>query len=94
MRILFGSIKPGPLGQVRGNWLCLYQYSINMLSTVASWRAPFQGANQSQVLWAWILYLLPIPEASLLSDFSNVRAITTCNLTGIAIIVLSNESGS
>src|SRR5210317_1787243 len=27
-----------------------------MLSRAASWRAPFQGANQSQVLWAWILY--------------------------------------
>ena len=28
-----------------------------MLNRAESWRAPFQGANQSQVLWAWIFYL-------------------------------------
>jgi malonyl-CoA/methylmalonyl-CoA synthetase len=28
-----------------------------MLIRAESWRAPFQGANQSQVLWAWILYV-------------------------------------
>jgi hypothetical protein len=27
-----------------------------MFSRAESWRAPFQGVSQSQVLWAWILY--------------------------------------
>ena len=35
----------------------LLQYSISMLSRAKLWRAPFQGANQSLVLWARILYL-------------------------------------
>ena len=35
----------------------LFQHSISMLTRAESWRAPFQGANQSQVFWAWILYL-------------------------------------
>jgi hypothetical protein len=28
------------------------EYSISILSRAESWRAPFQGANQSLVLWA------------------------------------------
>ena len=33
----------------------LLQYSISLLSRAGSLRALFQGANQSQFLWAWIL---------------------------------------
>jgi hypothetical protein len=49
----------------------LLQHSISMLNRAELWRAPFQGANQSQALWAWILYSLcrRIQVADILSVF-------------------------